>query len=385
MMAGFASSNPRPLRAIAYQIPFLVRIRMLDSIELLVKMGPRCPLAAIAGKPTSTSSGADAMLKKTLLPKMIITLIAGAPCLPLVATADGQDAKRDTIGRVFRASLDRDTDHKPSVLVTAATTGKFRTLINLLVAADLVSTLSEDGPFTVFAPSDEAFAKVPSADLAALLLPENKAKLKKILTLHVVPGRIKASVLASKGRVKTVNGARLNVAENRHGLAVGEATVVQADIDCDNGIIHVIDRLLLPTASSTDVLGLAESKRSFSVLIAAVKAAGLEDTLRGDGPFTILAPTDEAFGKLPHETLSALLLPANRAKLANLLKYHVIHGNRTAREVISAGRVKTLQGGAVEATIEDGRLAINEAKVLASDLKADNGIVHAIDAVLMPH
>jgi transforming growth factor-beta-induced protein len=297
----------------------------------------------------------------------------------------GSGTRSQTAPRALRASYDRDSDREPNLLVKAATAGTFRTLINLLVAADLAQTLADDGPFTVFAPSDDALNKIPYHDLINLLLPENKAKLTKILTLHVVPGRLKASTLASKGRVKTVNGAKLNVAENRHGLAIGEATVVKADIECGNGVIHVIDRLLLPTASSTDVLGLVESKKTFTVLLSAIKAAGLEDALGGDGPFTILAPTDDAFGKLPKETLAALLKPSNRSKLASILKYHVIPGALTARDVIAAGRATTLQGSTVEATIDDGRLAINGARVLASDLKAENGIVHAIDAVLIPH
>jgi uncharacterized surface protein with fasciclin (FAS1) repeats len=270
-------------------------------------------------------------------------------------------------------------------VVKAATTGKFRTLINLLVASDLLGTLSEDGPFTVFAPSDQAFAKLGSEELSKLLLPENKAKLKKILTLHVAAGKLTAEALASKGRVKTLNGARLSVAENRHGLAVGEATVVQADIACGNGVIHVIDRVLLPTQSSTDVLGLAGSKQSLSVLVSAIQAAGLEEALRGDGPFTILAPTNEAFGKLSRETLASLLKPANKAKLVEILKYHVIPGSLTARQVVVAGQAKTLQGQTVEATIDEGRLVIAGAKVLATDLKAENGIVHTIDTVLIPH
>jgi uncharacterized surface protein with fasciclin (FAS1) repeats len=142
--------------------------------------------------------------------------------------------------------------------------------------------------------------------------------------------------------------------------------------------------VLTPTASSTDVLGLAESKKKFGVLLSAIKAAGLEETLHEDGPLTILAPTDEAFEKLPRETLSSLLEPGNRARLTGILKYHLISGNRTARELVSAGRVKTLEGSTVEASIEDGRLLINGGKVVATDLKADNGIVHAIDTVLIP-
>ena len=270
------------------------------------------------------------------------------------------------------------------VLGVAAEAGEFRTLLNAIVAADLFDDLREDGPFTVFAPTDEAFAKIPAADLAALLKPANRDALKKLLTLHVVPGRLTADALISHGSPRTLNGAKLTVAANRHGLAINEATVIKADIPCRNGLIHVIDRVLMPSASPTDLLGLASSSKSFGTLVAAIKAAGLEDALRGDGPFTILAPTDEAFAKIPKEQLEALLQPANRGKLTEILKFHVIPGRLTARQVVSAGKAKTLQGGTVVASIEDGRLVVAGANVVATDLKADNGIIHVIDTVLTP-
>ena len=274
--------------------------------------------------------------------------------------------------------------NKPSIVATAASAGSFRSLVNALVAADLVDALRDDGPFTVFAPTDEAFAKLPAADLASLLKPENKEALKKILTLHVVPGLLSSEALASHGSPKTLNGAKLAVASNRHGLAINEATVIKADLVCGNGVIHVIDRILTPSASTTDLLSVAESKKTFAVLGAAIKAAGLEEALRGDGPFTVLAPTDEAFSKIPKEKLEALLQPANKGQLAEILKFHVIPGRLTARQVVSAGKAKTLQGGSVSASIEEGRLVVGGAKVLATDIKADNGIIHAIDSVLIP-
>jgi uncharacterized surface protein with fasciclin (FAS1) repeats len=250
--------------------------------------------------------------------------------------------------------------------------------------ADLFDNLRDDGPFTVFAPTDEAFSKIPADDLASLLKPENREALKKLLLLHVVPGKLTAEALASHGSPKSLSGVKLMVAANRRGLAVNEATVVKADIPCRNGIIHAIDRVLTPSASPTDILSVAGSKKSFKILIEAVKAAGLEDTLRGDGPFTILAPTDEAFGKLSKEKLEALLQPSNRGKLAEILKFHVIPGRLTATQVVSAGKAKTLQGGSVAVSIDEGRLVIGGAKVIATDIMADNGIIHVIDSVLIP-
>jgi uncharacterized surface protein with fasciclin (FAS1) repeats len=270
------------------------------------------------------------------------------------------------------------------ILGTASEAGNFRTLINAVVAADLFDDLREDGPFTIFAPTDEAFAKLPASELSALLKPEKRDALRKLLTLHIVGGRLTAETLANHGSPKTLNGAKLTIAANRHGLAVNEATVIKADIACRNGIIHVIDKVLMPSASSTDLLSLAESKKSFQTLSSAIKAAGLEETLRGDGPFTVLAPTDEAFAKLPKATLASLLKPANRGKLAEILKYHVISGKVDARSLVAQDRPRTLQGSSIKVTIDEGRLFINGAKVLSTDIAADNGILHVIDAVLIP-
>ena len=311
------------------------------------------------------------MPRKTATLAAMMALAIGAASITSPGLADDSQAGKEKPAR------------KLGVLGTAAAAGNFRTLINTVVAANLFDALREDGPFTVFAPTDDAFAKLPADDLAALLKPENQEALRKLLTLHVVPGRLTADALASHGSPRTLNGARLTIASNRNGLAVNEATVVKADIPCRNGLIHVIDRVLMPAASSTDLLGVAESKK-FKVLVAAVKAAGLEDALRGDGPFTVLAPTDEAFAKIPREKLEALLQPANRGQLGEILKLHVLPGKLTARQLIAAGKAKTLQGGSVVASIEDGRLTVNGAKVVATDVKADNGIIHAIDAVLLP-
>ena len=293
---------------------------------------------------------------------------------PIPALADDAPARKEKPTR-------------PGVLGTAAGAGSFRTLINAIVAADLFDALRGDGPFTVFAPTDEAFARLPADDLASLLRPENKDALRKLLSLHVVPGRLDAEALAGHGSPKTLGGARLTIAANAKGLAVNEATVVKADIPCRNGLIHAIDRVLMPSgssASSTDLLGVAESKKTFQVLAAAVKAAGLEEVLREEGPFTLLAPTDQAFAKIPKEKLDALLQPSNRGKLGEILKFHLIPGKLTAREVVAAGKARTVQGGSVVASIEDGRLVVNGARVVATDVKADNGIIHAIDSVLIP-
>lgn len=132
------------------------------------------------------------------------------------------------------------------IVDTAVGAGSFKTLAAALQAADLVDTLKGEGPFTVFAPTDEAFAKLPAGTVDDLLKPENKAKLQSILTYHVVAGRVGSSEVAALSTAKTVQGGELTISATAGNVMVNEAKVVKADIDCSNGVIHVIDSVLLP-------------------------------------------------------------------------------------------------------------------------------------------
>jgi uncharacterized surface protein with fasciclin (FAS1) repeats len=135
---------------------------------------------------------------------------------------------------------------KADIVDTAVKAGSFKTLVAAIKAAGLVETLKGKGPFTVFAPTDAAFAKLPEGTLASLLKPENKAKLQAILTYHVVSGKIMSSQIAGKkAMVKTVQGSELSV-DATNGVSVDNARVVKADIEAENGVIHVIDTVVLP-------------------------------------------------------------------------------------------------------------------------------------------
>lgn len=273
---------------------------------------------------------------------------------------------------------------QPDIVPFAATTGKFQSLVNALVAADLTGALGGDGPFTVFAPTDNAFENLPGGTLAKLLKPENKSQLQAILKYHVVPGRVELRDIARGASLKTLNGATLTGKAAGHKLKVGGATVVKADVACRNGIVHVIDAVLMPMSEKTTLVDVAASAGKFRTLIAAAKAAGLVETLTGDTPLTVFAPTDEAFDKLPTGTVESLLKPENRDKLKQILTYHVVSGRLSLRELVASENPKTLQGGRVAVTIRDGRVTIDGAQVVASDVKADNGTIQVIDAVLMP-
>jgi uncharacterized surface protein with fasciclin (FAS1) repeats len=132
------------------------------------------------------------------------------------------------------------------IVDTAVAAGDFNTLVTAVKAADLVETLKGPGPFTVFAPTDAAFAKLPPGTLESLLQPQNKQKLASILTYHVVPGKVMASQVVNLSRAETVNGQSVSIMTTGGSVMVDNATVIQTDIECSNGVIHVIDTVILP-------------------------------------------------------------------------------------------------------------------------------------------
>jgi len=165
-------------------------------------------------------------------------LLASAPllgiaCAPAAATQEPATA----------TSAPKATE---SIVQTASNAGSFKTLVTALQAADLVSTLDGAGPFTVFAPTDAAFAKLPAGTVESLLKPENKDKLRAVLTYYVVSGRIASSEIPASTRAKTVQGQELTIAKDGAGVRVDAASVVTPDIACSNGVIHVIDAVVLP-------------------------------------------------------------------------------------------------------------------------------------------
>ena len=184
-----------------------------------------------------------------------------------------------------------------TIVETAIAAGDFKTLVAAVQAADLVETLNGKGPFTVFAPTDAAFAKLPPETLAMLLKPENKAKLAAILTYHVVPGSVKAADVVKLKTAGSVQGQRVDIKVDGANVTVDGAKVVKTDIGCSNGVIHVIDTVILPVDGT--IVDVAAKNGSFNTLVAAVKAAGLVETLSGKGPFTVLAPGGQDEGS-PH-------------------------------------------------------------------------------------
>jgi len=269
-----------------------------------------------------------------------------------------------------------------NIVDTAVEAGKFKTLAAALGAAGLVDAVKGPGPFTVFAPSDEAFAKLPKGTVETLLKPENKEKLKAILTYHVVPGKVMAKdVLGVKG-AKSLNGQRIDVKVDGGKVMVDGAQVVGTDIACTNGVIHVIDSVILP--SEDNIPTVATKAGKFNTLLAAAKAAGLVEALSGDKALTVFAPTDDAFAKLPKDTVATLLKPENKDKLKAILLFHVVEGRVYSEDALAAKSAATLQGSKVEITVKDGAAYVNGAKILATDVDASNGVIHIIDSVILP-
>ncbi len=308
------------------------------------------------------------------------------------------------------AAAARADKAQKNIVEIAVGAGQFSTLVTAVKAAGLVDTLQGEGPFTVFAPTDKAFQALPDGALQNLIA--NKDQLKKVLLYHVVPGRVTSQQVVKLDSAKTAAGLTLPIRVEGGKVMIGNAQVVKADIAASNGVIHVINKVLLPPAgektSSTalelfieriaadvaaetaqqvalaekDIVATAVAAGSFKTLATALQKAGLVETLQGEGPFTVFAPTDEAFGKLPAGTLEKVL--ANKEKLTAILLYHVVKGEVTSDQVVKLDSATTVGGKKVAIKVKGGAVMINNAKVIKADIKTSNGVIHVIDTVLLP-
>ena len=277
------------------------------------------------------------------------------------------------------------------IVDTAVADGRFTTLVAAVQAAGLVDTLKGAGPFTVFAPTDEAFAKLPAGTVETLLKPENLETLKNILLYHVVSGNVMAAdVVTLDGKTAdTVAGSAVNISVKDGKVYLNEnVQVIITDVVTSNGVIHVIDTVLTPPAKLADIVDTAVADGRFTTLVAAVQAAGLVDTLKGAGPFTVFAPTDEAFAKLPAGTVETLLKPENLETLKNTLLYHVVSGKVMAADVVTLdGKMAdtAFEGNSIKISVKDGKVYLNEnVQVIITDIETTNGVIHVIDTVLLP-
>ena len=278
------------------------------------------------------------------------------------------------------------------IVETAMNAGSFKTLVAAAKAAGLVETLKGKGPFTVLAPTDAAFEKLPKGTVESLLKAENKDKLKQILTYHVISGNVKSTDVVKLKETASAMGSKIKITVEGENVKFNDSKLLKADIACSNGVIHVIDTVLIPgqnegtkTSQKKDIVDTAIGAGSFKTLVAAVKAAGMVEVLKGEGPFTVFAPTDEAFKKIPEETLKMLLQPENKEKLQAILKYHVVAGDVRAAAVVKLQKAKTVNGQEVEIKVTDkGGVMLDGANVIRTDIECGNGVIHVIDTVIMP-
>jgi transforming growth factor-beta-induced protein len=277
------------------------------------------------------------------------------------------------------------------IVDTAVADGRFTTLVAAVQAAELVDTLKGEGPFTVFAPTDDAFAALPAGTLDSLLLPENKQALTDILLYHVVSGNVMAADVTALTSATTVLGKDVTVKVDMGNVYINDAQVIITDIATSNGVIHVIDAVLLPPTDEAameeknTIVDIAVADGRFTTLVAALTAADLVETLSGEGPFTVFAPTDDAFAALPAGTLDTLLLPESKQALTDILLYHVVSGKVMAADVVTLSGATTVLGKDVTITVKDGKVFLNDTvQVIITDIEASNGVIHVIDAVLLP-
>jgi len=256
-----------------------------------------------------------------------------------------------------------------------------------VVEAGLVDALSDTTTtFTVFAPTDDAFYMLPEGTLDAVLA--DNELLTSILTYHVVGGTALSTDLVDGTMVETLNGGSATVTIDTNGVFINDAQVVVADIVADNGVVHVIDAVLLPVVETTTVVDVIVDSEDHTVLELAVVQEELVETLSGEGPFTVFAPTDAAFTALAETfnvEVTALLELQN---LTDILTYHVVSGTVLSTDLTDGMEATALNGGTLTFTVDSmgvevGTAAVGPAMVIVADIVTDNGVVHVIDAVLV--
>ena len=303
--------------------------------------------------------------------KRIRTTIALVAVAAVAATAIGASAP---------ASKAAPTGGLQNIVDTATAAGQFTTLVSLVTQAGLADTLANGGPFTVFAPTDAAFAKLPKATLDRLAA--NPALLKQVLLYHVLSGTVTSTDVVKLHSAKTLQGGKVKISVSGGSVYINQAKVTTPDVMASNGVIHVIDSVLVPSVLTTNIVKTAAAAGSFKTFVSLVKKAGLVKALSGKGLYTVFAPTDAAFAKVPKATLVALA--ADKAKLRAVLLYHVIKGEVPAAKAMTLHKAKTLEGAKLSISVKHGKLIVGGAVVTKADVFASNGVIHVINKVLIP-
>ena len=298
-------------------------------------------------------------MRKSIVYTLIACLLVSS--LPFSVTADATD----------------------DIPTNAAATGVHDSLVAALAQADLVTTLQGNGPFTVFAPTDQAFADA-GIDLTTFDTDEENATLVDILTYHVVSGKVMSTDLVDGMETSALNQDTLTFSVSTTEVKVNDAVVTTADVESSNGVIHVIDKVLMPPADLADIPATAQSTGVHTALVAALSQANLVTALQSEGPFTVFAPTDQAFTDAGID-LTTFDTDEENATLVDILTYHVYSGAVPSSAVTDGLAVTMFNGDkATFAVGTDGTVTIGDATVTGADVQTSNGIIHVIDKVLMP-
>ena len=247
-------------------------------------------------------------------------------------------------------------------------------------ACSLDGVLSDPGSLTLFAPTDAAFDLLPSGTVTALLA--DIPTLTDILKHHVVGASVMSGALSNGQVVTTLLGTDVTVTINAMGVYIDDAMVIVDDIMADNGVVHIIDAVLIPITPSNSIYDIVSNSTDHATLKVAIDACSLDGVLSDPGSLTLFAPTDAAFDLLPSGTVTALL--ADIPTLTDILKHHVVGASVMSGALSNGQVVTTLLGTDVTVTINAMGVYIDDAMVIVDDIMADNGVVHIIDAVLLP-
>lgn len=293
---------------------------------------------------------------------------------------------------IFSCEKKETTPAVPNITAQVVASSSLTLLETAVIKANLATTLEGDGPFTVFAPTDDAFSKagISAATINSLTVDQLKA----ILLYHVLPGKIMAANVPAgpNAKVVTAGGDSVFVTKNASGVFVNGIGVSQADIEASNGVIHLLSSVLLPPAGN--IVEVASANADFTFLVAAVVRASTGTTkvaqiLSSGGPFTVFAPTNDAFKNAGFATIDAINA-ADPNTLAAILTYHVIPGRVFSSDLTNGATPATANGGTVTialtgsgATVK-GKNSATASNIVAANIMARNGVIHVIDKVLLP-
>ncbi len=353
--------------------------------------------ASVTTADVETSNGIIHIIDKVLMPPSMSpdTPSEGEICYDMDTHTVDLTKTAETCDKMWTSAVDIPT--------TAAATTIHTSLVAAITKANLTETLKGEGPFTVFAPSDAAFED------AGINLDDFDAEtLANILTYHVVGGKVMSTDLSNGMRATALNGGILAFSISEGNVSVNGAKVVLADVPVSNGVIHVIDKVMIPPAGeicydpvshtvdvsktadtcdkswipSVDIPTTAAATTVHTSLVAALEKANLTTTLRGQGPFTVFAPTDEAFAAAGIN-LDDYDTDEKITALASILTYHVVSGKVMSTDLTDGMEATALSGDVLKFTIGDSVL-VNDATVTIADVPVSNGVIHVIDKVLIP-